>query len=79
MESSDIKVVPQLSLGSPPELQDLDLPHHVANSLAGPGHARQTGGCYLWSAGLVIMDDFWVIMTSHYDQKNDQNDQSMSQ
>ena len=28
---------------------------------------------------LVIMDDFWLIMTSHDDPKNDQNDQSMSQ
>ena len=25
------------------------------------------------------MVDFWVIMTSHDDPKNDQNDQSMSQ
>ena len=32
-----------------------------------------------WPKLLVIMVDFWVIMTSHDDPKNDQNDQSMSQ
>ena len=27
----------------------------------------------------VIMGDYWFIMSSHDDPKNDQNDQSMSQ